>query len=35
MGIYELLFMDEDIRTLVLTRASSSTIASKRRWKTA
>jgi type II secretory ATPase GspE/PulE/Tfp pilus assembly ATPase PilB-like protein len=29
MGIYELLFMDEDIRTLVLTRASSSAIAAK------
>jgi type II secretion system protein E len=29
MGIYELLFMDEDIRTLVLTRADASAIANK------
>jgi len=29
MGIYELLFMDEDIRTLILNRAASSTIAQK------
>jgi type II secretion system protein E len=29
MGIYELLFMDEDIRSLILTRASSSAIAAK------
>jgi type II secretory ATPase GspE/PulE/Tfp pilus assembly ATPase PilB-like protein len=29
MGIYELLFMDEEIRSLILTRASSSAIAAK------
>ena len=29
MGIYELLFMDEDIRSLILGRAASSTIAQK------
>ncbi len=29
MGIYELLFMDEDIRPLILSRAASSTIAQK------
>jgi type II secretory ATPase GspE/PulE/Tfp pilus assembly ATPase PilB-like protein len=29
MGIYELLFMDEEIRSLILGRAASSTIAHK------
>jgi len=29
MGIYELLFMDEEIRSLILGRAASSTIAQK------
>ena len=29
MGIYELLFMDEDIRSLIMTRANSSVIAAK------
>ena len=29
MGIYELLFMDEDIRSLILNRAASSAIAPK------
>ena len=29
MGIYELLFMDEDIRSLIMTRANSAAIASK------
>ena len=29
MGIYELLFMDEDIRSLIISRAASSTIAQK------
>jgi type II secretory ATPase GspE/PulE/Tfp pilus assembly ATPase PilB-like protein len=27
MGIYELLFVDEDLRSLILTRADSATIA--------
>jgi type II secretory ATPase GspE/PulE/Tfp pilus assembly ATPase PilB-like protein len=29
MGIYELLFMDEEIRSLIMTRANSSVIAAK------
>jgi len=29
MGIYELLFVDEDLRSLILTRAAASTIAQK------
>jgi type II secretory ATPase GspE/PulE/Tfp pilus assembly ATPase PilB-like protein len=29
MGIYELLFMDEEIRSLILGRAASTTIAQK------